>query len=85
MSPMISRASWAAAMAGLCALAFAPIGGAASPPPPEFGVDRSNMGTQWTLAPPQEPNVAPFLAAALVLALFPETSGRPLEEIAPEH
>jgi len=28
--------------------------------------------------------VAPFLAAALVLAFFPETSGRPLEEIAPE-
>jgi putative MFS transporter len=28
--------------------------------------------------------VAPFLAAALVLACFPETSGRPLEEIAPE-
>jgi hypothetical protein len=29
----------------------------------EFGIDRSNMGTQWTLAWPQEPNVSPFLAA----------------------
>lgn len=29
----------------------------------EFGIDRSNMGTQWTLAWPQEPNVSPFPAA----------------------
>jgi hypothetical protein len=29
----------------------------------EFGIDRSNMGTQWTLAPPSEPNISPFLAA----------------------
>ena len=31
--------------------------------PVEFGVDRSNMATEWTLAPPHEPNIAPFLAA----------------------
>ena len=31
--------------------------------PIEFGIDRSNMSTQWTLAPPQEPNVSPFLAS----------------------
>jgi hypothetical protein len=31
--------------------------------PVEFGIDRSNMATQWTLAPPHEPNVAPFLAS----------------------
>jgi hypothetical protein len=30
---------------------------------PEFGIDRSNMGTQWTLAWPQEPNVSPLLKA----------------------
>jgi hypothetical protein len=30
---------------------------------PEYGIDRSNMGTQWELAPPSEPNTAPFLAA----------------------
>ena len=29
----------------------------------EFGIDRSNMGTQWTLGWPLEPNVSPFLAA----------------------
>ena len=33
------------------------------PAPLEFGVDRSNMGTQWTLAWPQEPKASPFLAA----------------------
>lgn len=32
-------------------------------PPLQFGIDRSNMGTQWTLAPPQEPNISPFLAS----------------------
>ena len=32
-------------------------------PPLAFGIDRSNMGTQWTLAFPQEPNVSPFLAS----------------------
>jgi hypothetical protein len=31
--------------------------------PLEFGIDRSNMATEWTLAPPHEPNIAPFLAA----------------------
>ncbi len=31
--------------------------------PLQFGVDRSNMATQWTLAPPQEPNISPFLAS----------------------
>ena len=31
--------------------------------PLEFGVDRSNMATQWTLAPPHEPDVSPFLAS----------------------
>jgi hypothetical protein len=29
----------------------------------EFGIDRSNMATQWTLASPHEPNVSPFLAS----------------------
>jgi hypothetical protein len=31
--------------------------------PLEFGIDRSNMGTEWTLASPQEPNITPFLAS----------------------
>jgi hypothetical protein len=35
----------------------------ASTAPLEFGVDRSNMGTQWTLSWPQEPKASPFLAA----------------------
>ena len=34
---------------------------AAAPAPVEYGIDRSNMGTQWTLGWPQEPNVSPFL------------------------
>ena len=36
---------------------------AATPAPVEYGIDRSNMSTQWTLAWPQEPNMSPFLAA----------------------
>src|SRR5580692_10632913 len=36
---------------------------AAAPAPVEYGIDRSNMSTQWTLAWPQEPSVSPFLAA----------------------
>jgi hypothetical protein len=34
----------------------------AAPPLPklEIGVDRSNMGTEWTLSPPSEPNIYPF-------------------------
>jgi hypothetical protein len=36
---------------------------AAATAPLEFGVDRSNMSTQWTLAWPQEPKASPFLAA----------------------
>jgi hypothetical protein len=31
--------------------------------PVEFGIDRSNMATQWTLAPPHEPNISPFLTS----------------------
>jgi hypothetical protein len=31
--------------------------------PVEYGIDRSNMATEWTLAWPQEPNVSPFLKA----------------------
>ncbi len=61
-----------AVMAGLCALAVlaVPSGSAAAGPagqhpltPLEFGIDRSNMATQWTLAPPHEPNVSPFVAS----------------------
>ena len=26
----------------------------------EFGIDRSNMGTEWTLSPPGLPNIYPF-------------------------
>jgi hypothetical protein len=26
----------------------------------EFGIDRSNMATEWTLSPPAEPNIYPF-------------------------
>jgi hypothetical protein len=51
-------------MAALCALAVLATGGAGTAAAPlEFGVDRSNMGTQWTLSWPQEPKVSPFLAA----------------------
>jgi hypothetical protein len=45
---------WVLRIAAMCALAVPAAGGAmaapASPAPLEFGVDRSNMGTQWTLA-----------------------------------
>jgi hypothetical protein len=61
------------AIGTLCALAVLATGGAiaaaapearpASPKPLEFGVDRSNMGTQWTLSWPQEPQISPFLSA----------------------
>jgi hypothetical protein len=37
----------------------APVAAAA---PPEYGIDRSNMATEWTLSFPQEPNVPPFLS-----------------------
>ena len=61
-------------MAALLGLAFLAMRGAAAVAAPndtqqdrlaplEFGIDRSNMSTQWTLAPPQEPNVSPFLKA----------------------
>ena len=54
----------AIAMAALCALAvLAKGGGVAVAAPVELGVDRSNMGTQWTLAWPQEPKVSPFLTS----------------------
>jgi len=29
-------------------------------PEVEFGIDRSNMATEWTLSPPAEPNIYPF-------------------------
>src|SRR5271168_5312811 len=68
MSLMKSRTPRVAAAAGLCLAALlapcgAPMAEDAHRLPLEFGVDRSNMGTQWTLAPPQEPNVSPFLKA----------------------
>jgi hypothetical protein len=60
----------AVALAGLYMLAFSALSGAmvmATPQdhaaPLEFGVDRSNMGKQWTLGWPQEPNVSPFLSS----------------------
>jgi hypothetical protein len=52
------------ATAALCALAVWAMGGAvAAAAPLEFGVGRSNMGTQWTLSWPQERKASPFLAA----------------------
>ncbi len=79
MNPAKSRVPCAVALAGwcvqslcamgLCATGLAGANAAAEPAqqhrpaPLEFGIDRSNMATQWTLAPPQEPNVSPFLAA----------------------
>jgi hypothetical protein len=58
----------AATTVALCALAFFAIRGAVGTAatedmrqehgaPLEFGIDRSNMGTQWTLGWPSEPNV----------------------------
>ena len=64
MGPTKPRVRRTIAMAALCALAvLAKGGGVAVAAPVEFGVDRSNMGTQWTLAWPQEPKVSPFLTA----------------------
>ncbi len=67
-SPMKPHVPWAATTAALCALACLPMRGAAAMNSPEdarqkpraaleFGIDRSNMNTQWTLAWPQEPNI----------------------------
>jgi hypothetical protein len=60
----------AVAMAAARALALFALSGAMAMAAPqdhavqlEFGLDRSNMSTQWTLAWPQEPNLSPFLAA----------------------
>jgi len=60
-------------MPALCALVVAAAGSVAAEPAPEtrpglpapleFGVDRSNMGTQWTLSWPQEPKAPPFQSA----------------------
>jgi hypothetical protein len=58
-------------LAALFTLIILPTGGAVAVPdtpptllePLQFGVDRSNMATQWTLSWPQEPKVAPFLTA----------------------
>jgi hypothetical protein len=71
MNPRVPRV---AATAALCTQAFSAMCVAAVAVAPEdapqehgaaleFGIDRSNMGTQWTLAWPQEPNVSPFLKA----------------------
>jgi hypothetical protein len=69
MKPQVPRAAMTVA---LCALAFWAMRGAVATAAPEdarqehgtlleFGIDRSNMGTQWTLGWPQEPSVSPFL------------------------
>ena len=74
MSPAKSGTARTAATAGLCLLACFAIGlsGACAAAevapqdrgaPVEFGIDRSNMATQWTLAPPLEPNISPFLSS----------------------
>jgi hypothetical protein len=64
---MDDRRGRRAGLTGLMALALLAGPTAASPSAPvaavEFGVDRSNMATEWTLTPPHEPNVSPFLAA----------------------
>ena len=61
--PMFSRRFSVALLVAVIAFDPAIAARAAAPTPVEYGIDRSNMGTQWTLAFPQEPNVSPFLAA----------------------
>ena len=72
MASPTPRARRSIAMAALCAPAVLITAGVAAAPSPEmppgapplaFGVDRSNMATQWTLSWPQEPKVSPFLSA----------------------
>jgi hypothetical protein len=61
-----SPARWPVALVALCALAICRAAGAVASAPPaplEFGIDRSNMGTEWTLSWPQEPKASPFLRA----------------------
>lgn len=71
---MKSRVPRAATTAALCALALWAMRATEATAAPqdaqkehgtplEFGIDRSNMGTQWTLGWPSEPNVSPFLKA----------------------
>jgi hypothetical protein len=52
-----------ALVVALLAFCFARAAPAATLAPVEYGIDRSNMSTQWTLAWPQEPKITPFLAA----------------------
>jgi len=53
----------AAVCCSLAAAVAAPALAASTPAPLEFGVDRSNMATQWTLSWPHEPQASPFLKA----------------------
>ena len=59
--PLCSRSFLAALVVALIVFLSSSMAHAAAPVPVEYGIDRSNMGTQWTLGWPQEPNVSPFL------------------------
>jgi len=48
------------AAAARCAPVPAPPNDTKKLPNLEIGIDRSNMGTEWTLSPPAEPNIYPF-------------------------
>ena len=66
VKPRAARAAAASVLAILAtsgAMAAAQDARPRSLPPLEFGVDRSNMATQWTLSWPQEPKASPFLSA----------------------
>jgi hypothetical protein len=61
---MNARRAWTAAVAIAAMFAATPhVAHSDERPAVQFGIDRSNMATEWTLAAPQEPNVSPFLAS----------------------
>src|SRR5215469_3385456 len=62
-APLVWRPFSVAVIVVMITLGSASAARAAAPAPVEYGIDRSNMGTQWTLSFPQEPNVSPFLSA----------------------
>lgn len=63
MGEGLSRWLLAALVAALIVFGAASAARAAARVPVEYGIDRSNMSTQWTLAFRQEPNVSPCLSA----------------------
>src|ERR1700735_4974521 len=51
---------------------LAPVNPPGPVPKLEIGIDRSNMSTEWTLSPPAEPNIYPFIGSYNGTGVFEE-------------